>query len=183
MSGFGTAPLVPGPMNHSNNVYSGNLWSGAQPAFWSNMSQQTNCDYCHGKIALHNQSGLGNITLVKGTNNVRQNLSTGRWCANCHYAGAPDYSGSLFYPQPPEILNASGKVPRIARDNTMFYNHSSDVKLGYNDSLCKNCEALQEAAAQGKGAAALDGRLIDAASEKMANNVVRAAEAIAAKTK
>jgi citrate lyase subunit beta/citryl-CoA lyase len=42
--------------------------------------------------------------------------------------------------------------------------------------------ALQEAAALGKGAAALDGRLIDAASEKMANNVVRAAEAIAAKT-
>ncbi len=41
--------------------------------------------------------------------------------------------------------------------------------------------ALQEAAAQGKGAAALDGRLIDAASEKMASNVVRAAEAIAAK--
>jgi citrate lyase subunit beta/citryl-CoA lyase len=44
-------------------------------------------------------------------------------------------------------------------------------------------EALKEAAAQGKGAAALDGRLIDAASEKMANNVVRAAEAIAAKTR
>jgi citrate lyase subunit beta/citryl-CoA lyase len=43
--------------------------------------------------------------------------------------------------------------------------------------------ALQEAAAQGKGAAALDGRLIDAASEKMANNVVKAAEAIAAKTR
>ncbi|MCF7987171.1 MAG: CoA ester lyase [Methylovulum sp.] len=43
--------------------------------------------------------------------------------------------------------------------------------------------ALKEAAAQGKGAAALDGRLIDAASEKMANNVVRAAEAIAAKTR
>jgi citrate lyase subunit beta/citryl-CoA lyase len=43
--------------------------------------------------------------------------------------------------------------------------------------------ALQEAAAQGKGAAALDGRLIDAASEKMANNVVRAAEAIAAKAR
>jgi citrate lyase subunit beta/citryl-CoA lyase len=42
--------------------------------------------------------------------------------------------------------------------------------------------ALQEAAAQGKGAAALDGRLIDAASEKMANNIVKAAEAIAAKT-
>ncbi len=44
-------------------------------------------------------------------------------------------------------------------------------------------EALKEAAAQGKGAAALDGRLIDAASEKMAQNVVKAAEAIAAKLK
>ncbi|GAW85302.1 conserved hypothetical protein [Bathymodiolus platifrons methanotrophic gill symbiont] len=41
--------------------------------------------------------------------------------------------------------------------------------------------ALKEAAAQGKGAAALDGRLIDAASEKMANNVVNTAAAIAAK--
>ncbi|AEJ00010.1 HpcH/HpaI aldolase [Nitrosomonas sp. Is79A3] len=41
--------------------------------------------------------------------------------------------------------------------------------------------ALKEAAAQGKGAAALDGRLIDAASERMANNVVKVAEAIAAK--
>lgn len=42
--------------------------------------------------------------------------------------------------------------------------------------------ALAEAAAQGKGAAALDGRLIDAASARMANNVVKMAEAISAKT-
>ena len=41
--------------------------------------------------------------------------------------------------------------------------------------------ALKEAAAQGKGAAALDGRLIDAASERMANNVVKIAQAIATK--
>jgi citrate lyase subunit beta/citryl-CoA lyase len=42
--------------------------------------------------------------------------------------------------------------------------------------------ALEEAAAQGKGAASLDGRLIDAASARMADNVVRAAAAIAAKS-
>ena len=42
-------------------------------------------------------------------------------------------------------------------------------------------DALKEAAAQGKGAAALDGRLIDAASARMANNVVKMAEAIARK--
>jgi len=41
--------------------------------------------------------------------------------------------------------------------------------------------ALEKAAAQGKGAAALDGRLIDAASARMANNVVEVAEAIAVK--
>ena len=41
--------------------------------------------------------------------------------------------------------------------------------------------ALKEAALQGKGAAALDGRLIDAASERMALNIVRTAEAIAAR--
>ena len=40
-------------------------------------------------------------------------------------------------------------------------------------------EALDEAARQGKGAAQLDGRMIDAASARMAENVVRTSEAIA----
>ena len=41
--------------------------------------------------------------------------------------------------------------------------------------------ALEEAARQGKGAAQLDGRMIDAASARMAESVVRMADAIAAK--
>jgi citrate lyase beta subunit len=40
--------------------------------------------------------------------------------------------------------------------------------------------ALKEAEAQGKGAASLDGKMIDAASEKMANNLLATAKAIAA---
>ncbi|MCH7636585.1 MAG: CoA ester lyase [Proteobacteria bacterium] len=40
-------------------------------------------------------------------------------------------------------------------------------------------DALDEAARQGKGAASLDGRLIDAASARMAENVVRTADVIA----
>ena len=44
-------------------------------------------------------------------------------------------------------------------------------------------EALAEAARQGKGAAALDGRLIDAASARMAENVVNVAAAIAEKSR
>jgi citrate lyase subunit beta/citryl-CoA lyase len=42
-------------------------------------------------------------------------------------------------------------------------------------------KALREAEAAGKGAASLDGKMIDAASERMANNVIQVADAIAAK--
>ena len=42
--------------------------------------------------------------------------------------------------------------------------------------------ALEEAAKAGKGAAQLDGKMIDAASERMARNIVRQAELIATKT-
>jgi citrate lyase beta subunit len=41
-------------------------------------------------------------------------------------------------------------------------------------------EALREAEAQGKGAASVDGKMIDAASERMAHNVITMDEAIAA---
>lgn len=43
-------------------------------------------------------------------------------------------------------------------------------------------EELEKAAKEGKGAASLDGKMIDAASARMAENVVRAAEAIAARS-
>ena len=43
-------------------------------------------------------------------------------------------------------------------------------------------EELEKAAKEGKGAAALDGKMIDAASARMAENIVRAADAIAAKS-
>ena len=40
--------------------------------------------------------------------------------------------------------------------------------------------ALKEAEAQGKGAASLDGKMIDAASEKMSNHILATAAAIKA---
>ncbi|MFP4275645.1 MAG: HpcH/HpaI aldolase/citrate lyase family protein [Paracoccaceae bacterium] len=42
-------------------------------------------------------------------------------------------------------------------------------------------DELRKAEAEGRGAAALDGKMIDAASERMANNVITVAEAIAAR--
>jgi citrate lyase subunit beta/citryl-CoA lyase len=44
-------------------------------------------------------------------------------------------------------------------------------------------EALEEAAKAGKGAAQLDGKMIDIASERMAKNVIKQADTIAAKSK
>ncbi|WP_428353327.1 HpcH/HpaI aldolase/citrate lyase family protein [Methyloprofundus sp.] len=65
---------------------------------------------------------------------------------------------------------------QIALANEVFTPPASEV-----EKARRILAALKEAAAQGRGAAALDGRLIDAASEKMANNVVSTALAIAAK--
>lgn len=65
---------------------------------------------------------------------------------------------------------------QIALANEIFTPPDAEV-----EKAKRILNALKEAAAQGKGAAALDGRLIDAASERMANNVVKIAEAIAAK--
>jgi citrate lyase subunit beta/citryl-CoA lyase len=48
------------------------------------------------------------------------------------------------------------------------------------DRAEKIIAALKEAEAQGKGAASLDGKMIDAASERMARNVIVVADAIKA---
>ena len=46
------------------------------------------------------------------------------------------------------------------------------------DQARRVLQALEEAAAAGRGAAQLDGRMIDAASARMARNVVETAEAV-----
>ncbi|MFZ3060894.1 MAG: carboxypeptidase regulatory-like domain-containing protein, partial [Candidatus Methanoperedens sp.] len=133
-------PIIPVPLNHSTDPMSGALWNGSQSAYWDNTSQKSACYYCHGLSTLHSASALGSISNVKGTNSLNQDLTTSRWCANCHYKNAPDYAGNTsFSPEPPEILNASGKVPATSRDGTTFTNHSNYFTSGYNDSVCKNC--------------------------------------------
>ncbi|MDD5614911.1 MAG: hypothetical protein PHH85_01780, partial [Candidatus Methanoperedens sp.] len=144
MSGFSTAPRIPTPMNHTTNTYSGAMWNATQSGFWDNTSQQSSCNYCHGTIAYHNSSGLGNITLIKGTNTVRQSLTGGYWCANCHYNGGTpsgkyNYKGNLFNPVPPEIMNLTGSVPAASRDGTGFVNHSGYFSSGFDDNACKIC--------------------------------------------
>lgn len=68
--------------------------------------------------------------------------------------------------------------------------HPSQIELAHEvysppaaevDRANRILQALKEAAAQGKGAAQLDGRMIDAASARMAENVVKTDAAIKAK--
>ncbi len=67
---------------------------------------------------------------------------------------------------------------QIELANTVFSPPPSEV-----DRAKRILIALEEAAAEGKGAASLDGRLIDAASARMAENVVKQDEIIQAKLK
>ena len=92
-----------------------------------------------------------------------------------------DPEGYILAAKRAAALGCEGKwaihPSQVEHANAVFTPPAAEV-----DKAKRILEALREAAAQGKGAAALDGRLIDAASEKMANNVVKAAQAIAAKT-
>jgi len=78
-------------------------------------------------------------------------------------------------------LGAEGKWAihphQIALANEVFSPPQAEV-----DRAQRIVEALAEAAAQGKGAAAVDGKMIDAASERMAQNVLSLDQAIRAAT-
>jgi len=78
------------------------------------------------------------------------------------------------------VLGCEGKwaihPSQIALANEVFSPPPAEV-----DRAKRILIALDEAAAQGKGAASLDGRMIDAASARMAMNVVKVAEEIAKK--
>lgn len=67
---------------------------------------------------------------------------------------------------------------QIALANDIFTPPAAEV-----DRARKILDALDEAARAGRGAAQLDGRMIDAASARMAQNIVEIAGAIAARTR
>ncbi len=91
-----------------------------------------------------------------------------------------DPAGFMLAARRAAALGIEGKwaihPSQVALANEVFTPPAAEV-----DKAQRILVALKEAAAQGKGAASLDGRMIDAASARMASNVVKAAEAIAAK--
>jgi len=91
-----------------------------------------------------------------------------------------DPAGFLLAAKRGAALGIEGKwaihPSQVALANEVFTPPAAEVEKAQ-----RILAALKEAAAQGKGAASLDGRMIDAASARMASNVVTSAEAITAK--
>lgn len=93
-----------------------------------------------------------------------------------------DPDGYILAAERAAALGCEGKwaihPSQIALANSVFSPPDTEITRAR-----RIVEELRRAEAQGKGAAALDGRMIDAASERMAMNVISLAEAISAKAK
>jgi len=91
-----------------------------------------------------------------------------------------DPAGYMLAAKRAAALGIEGKwaihPSQVALANEVFTPPAAEV-----DKARRILAALKDAAAKGKGSASLDGKMIDAASAKMANNVVNAAEAISAR--
>lgn len=91
-----------------------------------------------------------------------------------------DPAGYLLAARRAAALGVEGKwaihPSQVALANEVFTPPAAEIEKAH-----RILAALKEAAAQGKGAATLDGKMIDAASAKMASNIVSASAAIAAK--
>ncbi len=133
LSGFSTAPIIPGTLKHSANISNGTIWG----TFWTSASNSS-CYYCHGNTK-HNSNALGHINnLTADANNIKNSpLAVTKWCADCHYNDAinTNYLGIRWTPVPPLItVNNTGK--------SRWENHSTYLSGGYTDSSCLPCHAL-----------------------------------------
>jgi citrate lyase subunit beta/citryl-CoA lyase len=148
----------------------------------------------HFGVADYAASNRARTTNIGGLNpdypGDQWHFAISRMTVACRAFGLRPIDGPFGDYNDPEGYKAAGRRAAALGCEGKWAIHPSQVELANDIFTPPTAEvekakrilvALKEAAVQGKGAAALDGRLIDAASEKMANNVVRAAEAIAAK--
>jgi len=146
--------MVPMPLRHSENTSNGTLWNST--SYWTPASPLTSCIYCHNDTK-HNATALGRPANWKGNNIVNSSLSTGTWCASCHYrnysSGGKNYSDmtwaftSANLPVPPEITNGSYAVNIYNRSN--YYNHSLK---NYSDAVCILCHGANLSSTSGVSA-------------------------------
>ncbi len=141
IGGFDNAPKV-SIVQHSANPTNGSIWNKANP-YWTNTSQQSMCDYCHGD-SRHKATALGRPANWNGSNTINPTITNkSNWCSGCHYQGyssggknytnmVSTYAGNNL-PVPPEITNSTYAPDGVSG----YYNHS--LTPDYNDSTCKGC--------------------------------------------
>ena len=150
----------------------------------------------HFGVADYAASNRARTTNIGGLNpdypGDQWHFAISRMTVACRAFGLRAIDGPFGDIKDPEGFNLAAKRAAALGCEGKWAIHPSQISLANEvftpppaeiDKAKRILVALHEAASQGKGAAALDGRLIDAASEKMANNIVRTAEAIAAKIK
>ncbi|MDI6889094.1 MAG: hypothetical protein QMC78_05355, partial [Methanocellales archaeon] len=104
------APHIPSPLNHST----GQKWGN----YWDNTSDVSACVYCHGDAA-HSTLALGPPLQFKGDNVVNSSISSGNWCAGCHYQGYQ--SGTKTYDDMVIAYNNSGvNIPPEITGNATY---------------------------------------------------------------
>ncbi|HYN44792.1 MAG TPA: hypothetical protein VER35_02215 [Candidatus Limnocylindrales bacterium] len=134
-------PAIQGPVKHSDDPLSGAKWN-QNPGYWTNTSQVTWCQYCHGNTS-HSAAALGGPFDFKGNNLVNSSISTSTsWCISCHMQGYS--SGSSSYSDMVNNFTGSQIPPEITGDptyganksNSAYFNHTTVDK---NDATCRGC--------------------------------------------
>lgn len=145
IANFSNAPGIPS-MHHSDDISKGSRWNLTE-AYWTNTSQQSMCNYCHGD-SRHSENALGRPANWSGLNIINSSIANNsNWCSSCHYqgytSGAMNYNNMVLtfegenMPVPPEISNYSSFAPYSKNG---YFNHT--LTPDYSDSTCKECHGV-----------------------------------------
>ncbi|MDD5615117.1 MAG: cytochrome c3 family protein [Candidatus Methanoperedens sp.] len=142
IANFSNASGIPS-MHHSDDISNGSRWNLTK-TYWTNTSQQSMCNYCHGD-SRHSENALGRPANWSGLNIINSSIANNsNWCSGCHYqgytSGAMNYNNMVLTFQgenmsvPPEISNHSSFAPYSKNG---YFNHT--LSPDYSDSTCKEC--------------------------------------------
>lgn len=135
VTGFSAAPMVPFPLNHSDDPLAGGKWD----SYWDNTSQLSSCIYCHGDTK-HNNDSLGRISSIASGDVINGTINgSGNWCAGCHVQTDSDYNKMVAnytnVTVPPEITGNGTYGANSS--NSAFFSHSG--WSNYSDAYCLDC--------------------------------------------
>ena len=147
----------------------------------------------HFGVADYSASNRARTVVIGGLNpdypGDQWHFALSRMTVACRAYGLRPIDGPFGYFSDPDGYKAGARRAAALGIEGKWAIHPSQIELANEvfspptkevERAQKIIAALKEAEAQGKGAASLDGKMIDAASERMARNVIIVADAIKA---